>query len=71
MGVFIGWPRRSPGMKRLKVSLLREALAKDLAIDIFHFEGSAFIDQLFVYSHGPKRILPPDASQANEAVLPS
>ncbi len=60
---FIIWQGGPPSAAdSLKVSLLREALAKDLAIDIFHFEGSAFIDQLAVYSHGPKRQLPPDAS---------
>ncbi len=35
----------------LKVSLLREALAKDLPINIFHDESSALIAQLTVYSH--------------------
>jgi putative sterol carrier protein len=60
---FIIWQGGPPSAAdSLKVSLLREALAKDLTIDIFHFEGSAFIDQLAVYSHGPKRQLPPDAS---------
>lgn len=69
---FIIWQGGPPSAAdSLKVSLLREALARDLAIDIFHFEGSALIDQLSVYSHGPKRQLPPDASQANEVVLPS
>jgi putative sterol carrier protein len=60
---FIIWQGGPPSAAdSLKVSLLREALAKDLAIDILHFEGSAFIDQLAVYSHGPKRQLSPDAS---------
>ena len=59
---FIIWQGGPPSAAdSLKVSLLREALAKDLAIDILHFEGSAFIDQLAVNSHGPKRQLPPDA----------
>jgi putative sterol carrier protein len=69
---FIIWQGGPPSASdSLKVSLLREALAKDLTIDIFHFEGSALIDQLSVYSHGPKRNLPPDASQENESVLTS